>query len=580
MNSLSTTAKAREAVSKLLHTMGISQVICVDDVYAQTLEDILPVLAELSPDELKRISSAIDEDITGDLPEEIRNERFRRAWGELESEKQRILSEQILAMASMKNPEDTDDSGTASILKELIGKDKLVPLSFSQWNEKQKGILDSSKTTKTLILFDQDLSMEGGSTTGGMALISNVLASDAADDLFCGLLTHTATIDTQQEAWEEQSQQHGVNKDRFVLIAKNCLSQDPLGFAQMLKLVTLSPSCKLLKEKTADILHQATDYAKEQVGKITVFDFEHIVCRAARAEGMWEPDMLFRLFGIFHRAEARRRASSTEELEKIASYLRLVSNIPTDSESSPAITTWKIQQEEMYDPGDYVNKLHLPIDIGDIFKKTGSGSSKSFILLGQPCDLMVRSDGKRYPDIKEVMLAEIVMSNERKPYTEELPYFGDDPRQRYFVKLRQMHPVKLCMLDLCVYNEDGRAVLNFGASCPKGLTPAWQRRFERPKREMEQIMRKYESLCKCGSDKKKIKTLPQGILNIISSALLNDSIFKATFSHTDGSKKIEFNCQRIKRLCRSRATALLAQYAACISRPAFERDLGKRVEEK
>ena len=322
MNSLST-IKARKAVSELLQTMGISRVICVDDVYAQehSVEDILPVLAKLPPDKLKRISSEIDEEIAGDLPPEIRNEKFRRAWGDLDPEKQQILSEKILAMGGMKDPEDADDSAVASKLEELIGKDKLQPLSFSQWKEKRKEILDSSKTTKTLILFDQDLSLDGGTTTGGMTLIGSILASDAANDLFCGLLTHTATIDNQYEAWEEQSRRSGVDKDRFVLIAKTCLSQDPLGFARMLKLVTLSPSCKRLKEKTANILHQATDYAKEQVGKITVFDFEHIVCRAARAEGMWEPDMLFRLFGIFHRAEARRRASSTEELEKIASYL-------------------------------------------------------------------------------------------------------------------------------------------------------------------------------------------------------------------------------------------------------------------
>lgn len=575
MDSLST---ARETVDELLNTMEISRVICVDDVYAQkqTLEDILPILAQLSPDELNRISSEIDEDIAADLPEEIRNEKFRRAWGNLNSEKQQTLSKQILAMASTKDPEDVDDSGAASILEELVGEDKLVPLSLSQWNEKYEEILDSAKTTKTLILFDQDLSMDGGSTTGGISLISNVLASDAADKLLCGLLTHTVTIDNQYEAWEEQSREHGVDRDRFVLIAKNWLSHDPLGFARMLKLVTLSPFCKLLKEKTAEILHQATDSAKEQVGNITVFDFEHIVCRAAHAEGMWEPDMLFRLFGIFHRAEARRRARGTEELEEIARHLRLVSNIPTDSDSSPAITTWKIQQEEMYDAGDYVNKLHLPIDIGDIFKKTDGGSSKSFILLGQPCDLMVRSDGKRYPEINEVMLAEIVMSDEQRPYTEELPYFGDDPTQRYFVKLRQVHPVKLYVLDLCVYNEDGRAVFDFASSCPKGLTPAWKKRFDKSKATLEKMVRKYERLLdKCNSG----KSLNRDTLNIISSTLLNDSIFKATFSRTEGSKQIQFNCQRIKRLCRSRATALLAQYAACISRPAFERDLGKPVED-
>ncbi len=583
MSSLTPIEKAREAVNDLLHIMGIERVVCVDNIYAQerAVEDILPVISRLSTDELARISPELNEEISGELPEEIRNEKFRRAWDEFNSEKQKTLAKQILAAASIENPEDEDDSGFASILEELIDEEKLSTLSFQEWKLKKDDILKSSEETTTLILFDQDLSEDGGMKTEGMAIISNIMASAAAETIFCGLLTHTVTIDNQHQAWEDQAKQHTVDKDRFVLISKSWLSQDPVGFARMLKLVALSPNCKLLKDKMADLLHRATDVAKKRVGEITVFDFDHIVCRAAQAEGIWEPDMLFRLFGIFHRTEAMKEACSTREIEKIAYHLRSVSHIPTDSESSPVLTTWKIQQEEMYDSSEYINKLHLPIDIGDIFKKINSESSKSYILLSQPCNLMIRSSGKREPETKEVILAEIVQDLETKTDMDiELPYFGEDPKQCHYVRLGRVHSVKLCVLDLCVYDKMGRAVFDLGATCPKGLIPAWSKRFERSKRDMKRIVIRYNLLRECKTDppdKKQLKRKYE-LINGIVSTLSSEGLFKATFSQTGGSERIEFNCQRMRRLSRPRATALLAQYAACISRPAFERDLGKEIK--
>ena len=118
-------------------------------------------------------------------------------------------------------------------------------------------------------------------------------------------------------------------------------------------------------------------------------------------------------------------------LEEISAKLRLVSNVPPDSKTFPITpNAWEIQHKELYENPSYINKNHLPIELGDIFKK----GSKKYILLAQPCDLMIRSNGKREPELIRVPLIEINKDDEdvkqcdtfsRHKYIEELPYFSD-----------------------------------------------------------------------------------------------------------------------------------------------------------
>lgn len=347
----------------------------------------------------------------------------------------------------------------------------------------------------------------------------------------------------------------------------------------MLKLVALSPDCRALKEKAREVLEHATTEAGKQVDAISVYDFDHIVFRASRAEGMWEPDMLFRLFGIFHRTEARTKAYSTGELEIIAQRVRGVSHIPTWSALAPPLSSWRIQQKELYDPAEYINGLHLPIEVGDVFRKTDGAGTKHFIVLGQPCDLMVRSDGKRYPDEGHAVLAEIAETQDPPKHAVELPYFGEQPNQRYFVRLRRVQPIRLCILDLCVYNADGRAALDLNGTCPEGLTPAWKTRFDKSKKLCEKLVRRYETVYEVAADSEEIRRLKADIRGKLASELSINSLFKGAIDLEEGNRKIAFNCQRVKRLCPARAAAMMREYAICLSRPAFEPDLGTPIAE-
>jgi hypothetical protein len=243
----------------------------------------------------------------------------------------------------------------------------------------------------------------------------------------------------------------------------------------------------------------------------------------------------------------------------------------------------------MYDPAEYINGLHLPIEIGDIFQKTDGASTKSFILVGQPCDLMVRSDGKRgISDLHDVMLAEVksVSKEEadkeqkekeerREEHIQLLPYFGTEPSGKHYVMFRRIHVVAPCVLDLCVFNSDGKAVMDVSAACPDLLVPAWAKRFEVLQKRARAIVARYSKFADGKSqDKGLLEALRQEAIKSFPPSISNSGLFKASIELSANGGRMTFNCKRVARLCRPRAIAMALPYAACLCRPAFDRDLG------
>jgi hypothetical protein len=576
MSDTATIEKARAVVGQLMDSLCIHRIICVDDVYARrwTLDDVQAAQQELTPEEIQQLmpelrAATLDE-------RDVRRAMFQRVWNELDDPTREERTKRILTAARTKRADGQDDSADALFLQEIIPEGRLRTISPSEWAAEEPRVIAGADQERVLVLFDQDLSDDGGSPTGGMALVQNLLGKSATENLLCGLLTHTVTISNQHDRWEQLARDSGISRDRFLLVAKGWLSKDPLGFARMLKLLALSPDCAKLKARVKALFGTAADEAARQVEDISVFDFDHIVFGTSAREGIWEPDTLFRLHGMFHRAALREMAHGDTELRGVVDRLRKVSHLPTNSDAAPIASSWKIQQMEMYEPGDYINKMHLPLDVGDIFQKTDGSSSKAFVLVGQPCDLMVRSDGKRHPEVADVVLAEIFPSQNEKRHCVPLPYFGDNPATTHYVRLRLVHVVHPCVLDMCVFNTDGQAKMDLSMLCPTGLTQAWQARFRFVQEHARRVLQTYETFGQGkANDSVMEEAFRQEAVRIFPPHVSNRGLFKARIDLRQGVQCISVNCKRIMRLCRPRAVALAVNYAAYSSRPAFEHDVGR-----
>jgi len=433
--------QARDAVGRILAALQITRVVCVDDAYEDepSVEEVIVAAGRLDSETLKKSLPEIGSTIPDN--QEVLKEHIRRLWSELKEPTRLKRAEAILSAARLRNDDaGADDLGDASILADVIGEDKLITLSPKEWDEQRAALLEQGRESteqRTLFLFDRDLSTNGGDSEGGIKIIASLLANGATGNLICGLLTHTVTPEEQTEKWIELSDTYSIPRDRFLIIPKQHLSKDPILFAQTLKLVALSPDFTELKQRTKDIIAKAATTAASRVDEVSIFDLDHIVFRVSADEGLWEPDMLFRLHSLFHRLESRRLAHEGGELEEIAGRLRAVSEIPTKCATfTPPSNAWRIQREELYEFELHINQ------IGDIFERVDATSEKRYILLAQPCDLMVRSDGRRHPELDRVPLVEVVCAEKAPNYAEELPYFGSSPAERWYVKLKRVHQVR------------------------------------------------------------------------------------------------------------------------------------------
>ncbi len=83
-----------------------------------------------------------------------------------------------------------------------------------------------------------------------------------------------------------------------------------------------------------------------------------------------------------------RRARINQSLERI----RLVEKIKTGGETPFDKTqVLDLRKKELYINSDIQNQLHYPVSNGDIFKI----QDKEYILLVQPCNIALRSNGTR-----------------------------------------------------------------------------------------------------------------------------------------------------------------------------------------
>jgi hypothetical protein len=210
----------------------------------------------------------------------------------------------------------------------------------------------------------------------------------------------------------------------------------------------------------------------------------------------------------------------------------------------------------------YVNSLHLPLELGDIFEKSGG---RLFVLIAPPCDLMVRRKGHRADSMKEAVLAEIIgeVSDERRNVTWELPYF--DRATKRYVDFKRTLSVKLFGLDLCVFNSDGNASITPGEPSPEHLIPPWAARYAVLQQELKPVLKKIGAGWKSSNHQQRSNALNSDL------GIDHNRVFAPTFKPSTCTLRYDF--KRLTRLVAPRSNALLTTYGQFLSRSAFEHDL-------
>ena len=573
----------REHAQVLLTSIGVSRIVVVDDEYREgQVEELIGLCSGLAPDQaavlphLNGIDFGTDQGIRADL--------LRERWARLDAAaRETVLARARALDAASPRPQDIDYGDDATIgavdtraskslelILDQLEECQYLTLSLSQWKAQGDELLGDATAENTLFLFDRDFTKEDGTENEGIDLIRQVQNANVG---YCGLLSHTVTIEAEHEAWRELAQHHRLNRETFVVIAKERLTDESENYSQflrMLRFVGLSGRYAKVMSATWSVLHESFAAAVDAVEWLSVPDFDMIVFGSSRREGVWEPDTLFRVFGILMRREARRRLRENANLSADVSEARRISTLSeklanalgTEEASREAL---HIHRCESYESTEDLNRFHIPLDIGDIFQATGNGHQ--YVLLAQPCDLMVRPNGKRSYDRRcgrTGTLVQIVVDVEKKRNSwGELPFYDVGTGKRAFVDFARVHQALLAVLDLCVLQSNGFAMIEVDASCPELLIHPWKKRHKRLGKIFRTALERYNELGQ--------KSVRRDLM-LLALPRLSATLGIQAKAEDDA---VEYGLKRVGRLMQPWSGALLTALTQHHARAEFEHAFDK-----
>jgi hypothetical protein len=573
------TEEAQHLLAQLFAAAGIKRIVCVDDVFAASIDTLIEQLAAFTPEQRADVFDGDAEEFT---PDEVWQQRAGDEWERRAEPEQASLVDRAYAIAGEIEPVT---KGAVHALQSVL-PEALKPegLSLSEWRDRKESLIAGTVTNPTLILFDQDFSHEGAGSEEGQAIIADLEASlkdaQAVDNVYYGLLTNKVDPENEHERRREIVREASLDPKRLVVISKRNLDNEELErFATRMRSTLLAPALAGLTSAVTGALAAEQAVAIEHMELMAPEELERIVIRASEREGDWPPDTLVRVLAAMQRVKVREQLRIAPQVEQLTSRLQAIAAVSGAAETRAAPSSGgavaprtveplrypaaaEIMREEFYDDAEHLNCLHLPIELGDVIERPSDG--ELWVVVAQPCALMVRDSGRRTPEMTHTTLAKLrrVERDVEMLFSEfELPYF-DKNGQDVVVHLGRAAYPRAVILDACVLNDDGRSRLDLQAISATRLLPHWRGRHD---------------------DLKKIGTsLLTRVSRVKKDSIANDAIvghyksdpFKPTKVDRD-AEVIEWDCRRAGRVGEPYARALLTRFSQYQARDAFLNDLAR-----
>lgn len=565
--------QARKILGEVFSVVGIAKVVVVDDELPDpyAIEEFVGTANSLiAKDATAKVTDQpLLKGVPFDKGVEVWRPKLEEAWPKFSADQKKELWRALGISCQI----DEARGSLAALLDGYLPKF----LNLKEWRDQIETLLSESKASTTLFLFDLDMSKGkwAGTEDEGIRIISGLMKKEGAGSgFYCGLFSNHIEEDAEYESLEKLATEHGLtaHKSRFAVMSKQNLHKSPDSFASRLKRVAISPHCDALRQRFFAALKGAHDQAQSKVEELNVYDFEQMIFQSSYEEGVWEADTLLRIFTLYHREAARGLARKDLELLKSAESVRKLIYIPYRPGDLPKTRIPEIIRLERYESRAYLHEHRMPIEIGDIFKKTGG--TRKFILLEQPCDVIVRGDDGRR-NLDTLLVAAVQVKKRGTPIPKgavELERYCDDPDEIAFVNFNEYASINANILDLCVFSDSGVAEMKVGATCPDGVIPAWKLRFPIIQKALKSAIDRYKQL---------VESKPAAaICQQIESSLVCSVPGFAKGRLLQSPDGIAYDFERVGRLRQPRAGRILREFHNHKSRDAFDHELDRTPSEK
>ncbi len=573
-------------VAELLAAFAVTRLVYVDDVFAATADRVEDLCRELTVEEIAKANVFTDVGMDVD-DEDVLRQKISRSIRKMDRPD---LQQAFVVLSGIKKGDGIREDLTAvKAFRELLPANfEIELLSLTEWRREEVRLITEAGQRPTLFVFDDDFRHEGFSEKEGRRLMV-ALAERHPEALHpFALLTHKASDEAGEEAVRSEIiAEYPDLQDSIVVIAKRNLTRDQSRFSVRLKLAVLGRHFKRLKARLKEALRDAQDRASKEIEELDIESFERIIFRSSALEGAWAPETIMRLYAVFQEKEASRRICCDDEIHEIVGTIDPICKVPVPPTSSATKErAVGLQMVGIYDDAAHVNSAFSPITLGDIFESTASMSRK-FVLLAQPCDLIVRSNGYRRSKERDrrqmIALAEInSFSNGKRLYDAEkagrvfrLPYFDRNMERTSCAEINCVHWIPSWLLDLAVLNPDGRCEISDRGQGPARLIPTWRRRKEVLYQTVLNVV-EADRRSRCNQAGRSEELL--GLVRLPVDTPIIATVDQGDGHAPESAWRFEIDLQRVGRLREPYASALLSQFGAYFSRVAYPHDL-TRIEE-
>ena len=376
---------------------------------------------------------------------------------------------------------DYNDSAVAAIM-ESFGEEMVTKAGASNWREVTP---DLGGATQTLVIVDREFYSDGVPNPLGEAILQDVVRAKSPA---VHVVMLTRSVDEDTEALRiDLARRLDIPCQDFVVAAKGVSEDEGQAEARLCESFQLAFTYHVCIELTRSISRVATaslDTAVEALSSQSVYDLDRVVFGNSLAEGASELDVLTRLLLLRQRVAVDDVLGVSEEYFNLLTKLRGLRALAgalssTTHSKSEMLERWR--RDEVIDPKDRVNVAHAPLACGDVFIRLDS--AEVFVLLGQPCDMVVRPNGRRNTHEAIFAQAEKWKSTQAGQHffpIPALPVAGDGWR----LDLRRWASVNLRLLDFAVFNGDGEVRLDLATKPPVFLLPGWRKMLERAKNKI------------------------------------------------------------------------------------------------
>lgn len=554
-------AKLREQTEGLLDAIGAPSLIVVDDKASSPETYLMAFIADRDGmDDLGQEDDEIDADTEPDLWAD----KVRVAWDALSPDERRDQIRRSRAVLARTTPGRT--LAHLEALEEIFPSGRVKIIEPQEWDEQSAAL--TSCAMPPLVLFDQEL---GPFRASGLDLLQeyrNRPRAVGALDPPAGILSNQVNNDGELTTIDANDESK-VPVGSLMIVSKAFLSTGRYPEAvALLRLTANLPHLTKMRDHVLEGLRSDINDAIATVEHLRPRVLEDLVYRSSEVEGAWEGETMARIANLYVLRATRDRETSDPELAAVIAKARKLSRWVEDNDAGSTHEGLHLHQLENFSDGQWVNRLQLPLANGDIFRvrreRNGETIVGYMVMVGQPCDMVVRSDGAR--EAQEVAVLELNPKTNRPKalmLEEPLPDAPPDPLPRYAgVNLKKEFTISLDVLDLCWMNTEGVATIpdvneeSSDLMLTEGLTIRRTRIRDHARRVLEHLGRLEQQ--------PELRDLLVEQQTSGQAALVYDPAVPNTWS---------YDIQRVARLSPRQADALLVRYSAAQARAAFDHEL-------